>query len=99
VPVWETECAFKWLDVVYQERDLGLPSLKTCAPIFVSAILGGLSFPTTDGKVKGHDGHKSGPELSVGYGFGKAPKGKVEYKSKDGPGVPSCFWFSENREP
>ena len=29
VPVWETECAFKWLDVAYQERDLGLPSLKT----------------------------------------------------------------------
>ncbi len=29
VPVWETEYAFKWLDVAYQERDLGLPSLKT----------------------------------------------------------------------
>jgi hypothetical protein len=29
VPVWETECALKWLYVVYQERDLGLPSLKT----------------------------------------------------------------------
>lgn len=29
VTVWETECAFKWLDVAYQERDLGLPSLKT----------------------------------------------------------------------
>jgi hypothetical protein len=29
VPVWETECAFKWLDVAYQERDLGVPSLKT----------------------------------------------------------------------
>jgi hypothetical protein len=29
VPVWETECAFQWLDVAYQERDLGLPSLKT----------------------------------------------------------------------
>ena len=29
VPVWETECAFKWLDVDYQERDVGLPSLKT----------------------------------------------------------------------
>jgi hypothetical protein len=34
--------SFKWLDVAYQERDLGLPSLKTdflsipCAPIFVS---------------------------------------------------------------
>jgi hypothetical protein len=23
VPVWETECAFKWLDVAYQERALG----------------------------------------------------------------------------
>ena len=29
VPVWEAECAFKWLDVAYQKRDLGLPSLKT----------------------------------------------------------------------
>ena len=29
VLVWETECAFKWLDVAYQERDVGLPSLKT----------------------------------------------------------------------
>ena len=29
VPVWETACALKWLDVAYQERDLGLPSLKT----------------------------------------------------------------------
>ena len=29
VPVWEIECAFKWLDVAYPERDLGLPSLKT----------------------------------------------------------------------
>ena len=29
MPVWETECAFKWLDVAYQERDLGPPSLKT----------------------------------------------------------------------
>jgi hypothetical protein len=29
VPVLETECAFKWLDVAYQERDLGLPSLKS----------------------------------------------------------------------
>jgi hypothetical protein len=29
VPFWETECAFKWLDVAYQERDLGLPRLKT----------------------------------------------------------------------
>lgn len=28
MPVWETECAFKWLDVAYQERDLGLPSPK-----------------------------------------------------------------------
>ena len=27
--VCETERAFKWLDVAYQERDLGLPSLKT----------------------------------------------------------------------
>jgi len=27
--VWETECAYKWHDVAYQERDLGLPSLKT----------------------------------------------------------------------
>jgi hypothetical protein len=25
----KTECAFKWLDVAYRERDLGLPSLKT----------------------------------------------------------------------
>ena len=29
VPVWETECAFTWLDVAYQERDLDLPSRKT----------------------------------------------------------------------
>ncbi|HTA87879.1 MAG TPA: hypothetical protein VK729_16515 [Silvibacterium sp.] len=29
MPVWETECAFNWLDVDYQERDVGLPSLKT----------------------------------------------------------------------
>jgi len=27
--VCETECAFKWLDVAYQERELVLPSLKT----------------------------------------------------------------------
>jgi hypothetical protein len=29
VPVWETECSFKWFDVAYQEHDLGLPSLTT----------------------------------------------------------------------
>ena len=29
VPVWDTECVFQWLEVAYQERDLGLPSLKT----------------------------------------------------------------------
>jgi len=28
-PVWDTECAFQWLEVAYQERDLALPSLKT----------------------------------------------------------------------
>jgi hypothetical protein len=59
---------------------------KAEASLDASAVKASLSLPTTDGKVKGHDGHKSGPELSVGYGFGKAPKGKVEYKSKDGEG-------------
>ena len=33
VPVWEIECAFKWLDVAYQERDVGLPSLQTDFPL------------------------------------------------------------------
>jgi hypothetical protein len=41
VPVWETECAFKCIDVADQERDLGLPSLKT--DVLLDSLTGALA--------------------------------------------------------
>jgi hypothetical protein len=59
---------------------------KADAGLDGSLIKASLGFTNPDSKVKNHDGHKSGPEFSVGYGLGKSPKGKIEYRSKDGEG-------------
>ena len=59
---------------------------KADASLDGSLIKASLGSTNPDGKVKNHDGHKSGPEFSFGYGAGKAPKGKVEYKRQDGEG-------------
>lgn len=45
VPVLETECTFKWLDVAYQQGDLGLLSLKADFPLALRRFLPRYGFP------------------------------------------------------